>query len=340
MAKRVIDIPNIIVDQLLLEGKCSIVGVGTFYNEYVSASFNDDRSKLLPPKEVLKFSTEVDASHAIQDFAVNSLGIKAKKVDKNLSSFAEGIINAVLNYGQSDIEGVGTLKLNAEGEMVLIKTQEESIAKYFGLPSVDIKPIKFIKSEQKLKSAVEDQAVVRTEADEETAFGMKHLLLSLLMALGMFGLYHMMTGSSDSTEQGLVKEEQAIQKQESAVEKEVLDTVVMEEVTTPNEEVQSIEDSADPKEAAALAKNKNKGKLVECVIILGAYESERNIQQMYDKVIKLGYEPYKEYFDTMGVTRVGFTFTCEDKDLRSLMKEVRQKVSKDAWYLVPRITID
>ena len=81
-------------------------------------------------------------------------------------------------------------------------------------------------------------------------------------------------------------------------------------------------------------------KLTECVIIVGAYESPKNALKMSDKISKLGYTPYQEYFDTMGVTRVGFKFSCGEEDLEAFIHKVRNQIDKNAWYLVPRITVE
>jgi len=61
---------------------------------------------------------------------------------------------------------------------------------------------------------------------------------------------------------------------------------------------------------------------------------------MSTKLTKLGYTPYEEYFDTMDVTRVGFKFDCSEKDLQYFMREVRKEIAPDAWYLLPRITVE
>lgn len=331
MSNKSIDISHIMLDQLILQGKTAVLGLGTFSTEYHGAKFNDDRSAMEPPRQSLRYEAEMDNDYLLQDFAVQRLGLKAKKIEQKLNAFAEQIVNQILNYGNAHIDGVGVIAQDDKGNLFLEKSEDEAISAYFGLPSIPLKPISFIKEATQPK--VDSVATLAT--DDGTGMQWWHYVLALLLAALMAGMYTLMVNDdNEPPKQSAASIHQEVQNEVESEKVEPKAEIKTEAITD------TLERSTNPHAAEANLTNEKKGKLVECVIILGAFESAKNVENMYAKVTKLGYEPYREYFEDLGITRVGFNFTCEDKDLQSFMREVRKKVSPDAWYLVPRITVD
>jgi hypothetical protein len=80
-------------------------------------------------------------------------------------------------------------------------------------------------------------------------------------------------------------------------------------------------------------KNEQGTNLKKCVIITGAYTSEKYKQIMIDKILSNGYELYTDKARNM--TRVGLQFECEGKDLLDMLRKIRSMFVSDAWYLDP-----
>ncbi|HRX29237.1 MAG TPA: hypothetical protein P5235_07605, partial [Saprospiraceae bacterium] len=79
-------------------------------------------------------------------------------------------------------------------------------------------------------------------------------------------------------------------------------------------------------------------KVNTCIVILGSYKESKNSLKMIQRVGELQFELYTEEYN--GFTRVGFQFDCSHTDLVDFIHHVRDEISKNAWYLVPRVTID
>lgn len=75
----------------------------------------------------------------------------------------------------------------------------------------------------------------------------------------------------------------------------------------------------------------------ECIIITGSYLDQQNMDEMASKIRKMGYEVYTEKYGYY--TRVGFKFPCQDVNLKLFIEEIRAKISKESWYLIPDLSI-
>ncbi len=73
----------------------------------------------------------------------------------------------------------------------------------------------------------------------------------------------------------------------------------------------------------------------ECIIIVGSYRNENNIQDMLYKIKSSGYKTYTEKYGPY--IRVGFSFDCNGTDLKEFIVDIRQKLGKNSWYLVPNV---
>jgi len=76
----------------------------------------------------------------------------------------------------------------------------------------------------------------------------------------------------------------------------------------------------------------------QCTIITGAFKKNKHVIKM---VRKLELNGYKTYTQVNGnVTRVGIDFDCSKEDLREYIYKVRETISKNAWYLSPKVHVD
>lgn len=348
MAKNKIEIPKLILDHLLQYGNTSILGLGTLYYQYHSAFFSKDKSQILPPSNTLLFKDSLEGTDQFINYVSHRLGINEQKATDKVDKYAQVIVNNLLNYGKADISSIGQFTKEEGSDIRFFQNYGEVNSEFFGLVPVDVKPIQFFKEGDTniapmavSTESVPNRTVPITKSDTVTSTPspnynyndddegswLKPLLwifgLVLLSAL----LYKGCERQSSSKVSNAQKENLAVKVEES-------------KDTTINTGGLAAKEDTSIHQGAQEERKVNNNRPTECVIILGAFESARNAMKMSTKVSQLGYIPYEEYFDTMDVTRVGFKFDCSEKDLRDFMLEVRKDLAKDAWYLVPRITVE
>ena len=69
----------------------------------------------------------------------------------------------------------------------------------------------------------------------------------------------------------------------------------------------------------------------QCIIITGAYRSEKYKNLMIERIQKEGYKVYTE--EVNGLVRVGLQFECTDTTLIEMLKKIRSTFDKNAWHL-------
>lgn len=340
MAKNKIEIPKLILDHLLQYGDTSILGLGTLYFSYQSAYLSDDKSKLFPPSNTLHFSDTIEETDGFVAYVANRLNIDVSKALKEIDEYAQDIINNLLNYGQADIPNVGQFTKGDEEDIEFTQCHGEVNSDFFGLMPVKLKPIQFFKGGEMAgapKAVSTASMPIRTSAASEIASTTKatpsykydddddsNWLRPMLWILGLVLLCAILYKGCESYKSN----------QSKLIAVTPVDTTVVN-----NGQSGSGIDTINAKDIK-IDKPVKKDKPTECVIILGAFGSATNAMKMSTKVSQLGYTPYEEYFDTMDLTRVGFKFDCSEKDLEEFMHEIRKDITEDAWYLVPRITVD
>ncbi len=162
------------------------------------------------------------------------------------------------------------------------------------------------------------------------------LLLGLLLALFWGGRQFLNLAKQQAEKKALIAEDDG----------QVDETTLTIDSTSTENSVSSMESeevvNKEDEEAGLPATDKEGVKIVrpqECIIIAGSFMMNENIDEMANKIRSLGYEVYTEKYGYY--IRVGFAFPCDDDDLnlKLFIEEIRAKLSKSAWYLVPDITI-
>lgn len=346
MAKNKIEIPRLILDHLLQYGNTSILGLGSLSFEQHSAYLSDDKSQIFPPSHTLKYKDEVENTDQFVTYVAHRLGIKPAKALEKVDKYAQDLLNSLLNYGKAEIPLVGAF-IKENGKDIDFKPFPGAIdSEFFALPPVALSPIQFFKSGEvndnemavstanmpaRTKSAAlsdttATQSTYNYNDDEDTNW-----LKPLFWILGLVLLSALLYKGCEQYRNSQVKDPQLVIDDTPAVN----DDLKNGDEATNDEVVNDSTHNESTNKPATIT-----SRPTECVIILGAFESARNAMKMSTKVSSLGYQPYEEYFDTMDVTRVGFKFDCRDKDLRDFIYEVRKEIAPDAWYLVPRITVE
>ena len=75
----------------------------------------------------------------------------------------------------------------------------------------------------------------------------------------------------------------------------------------------------------------------ECIIVVGSFIKSLNAIKMTSLLERKGYSVYRSEYK--GFTRIGIRYECSNEDLEAYLKNIRNKVSKKAWYLDPDLDV-
>lgn len=131
-----IDIAESIREVLSDKLPVSITGLGTLLLKHIPAKFGDKRQSILPPSVELCLEPTKVTSSALREQLILKHGIKENEAQKYIKGFNEQIINAIVNYGQVRINGIGVFSKTPSGQIELNVDEKFITAFYKGLPEV------------------------------------------------------------------------------------------------------------------------------------------------------------------------------------------------------------
>lgn len=98
-------------------------------------------------------------------------------------------------------------------------------------------------------------------------------------------------------------------------------------INSENEEMKNEESLEESMSAQSLDHSSEN----ECVIIVGAFSSKDNIQNMQSRLSEQGYNVYLS--DAQSLTRVGVYAPCPSKDILQELRTIRKEIEPAAWIL-------
>ncbi|MBK9151958.1 MAG: SPOR domain-containing protein [Saprospiraceae bacterium] len=315
---------DILVVLLQYFGNVSVRGLGTFYLETYSASFDQTRSFIHPPFEKVLFKSSYDPAYEIT-VLVKKLSLFSALSAHDIQNLTEDLIHNLNQTGKAEISGIGSL-LQSAASIEFVPSQENFHGQYYGLASVGVKavPLNHPRNAGVTIQTTETGTLVyrKSQQSQSNRYLILPLLAGLVTLAIILGRYISCNKSSSNLPH--VATETVIIPQTSP------DTAV----STEKEEAEDV--SVIPADTAGVAQLPDFDG--ECVIIVGSFAKESNAKRMYNKVKRAGYNPY--YQNTNGRVRVGMSFECKEEDLTDSMKSMRRKFAKDAWYLKPEVRIE
>ncbi len=176
------------------------------------------------------------------------------------------------------------------------------------------------------------------------------LILALVMVIGSLMYWGPLTSSSTTkADYPMQKERMNVHPEElSSAVKRTSDTQSMGEENTPFElehRVPVVESSLSdakpnptesaseelPKETKADSDESEVKENTDCVIIVGAFSNQRNVQQMKERLTDRGYHLYSA--SSGNLTRVGVQAPCPASEILEELRTIRREIEPSAWIL-------
>lgn len=323
------------------KGKVSLQGIGTISYSQEQAYFSPGKDALYPPRIQFSFTDEVNDVDALPELMVKNEKITIKEARDQVVAFSQKILNNLLNYDIVKIEGIGYLEKKNNNTHFI---PSESIINnaYKGLQPLKAAPI--LRDKKKLTASPSSiEPPIKWNGEWLTYF------LSLLLgALMIVAYHHFLDPTINYTPVPKPKQEIPAVTSDLQEEETGYNVVPDGDTVTQVEEVNPADSNDISEEDVTSSESENVGDTsnvkraepkeeTECIIIVGAFTRTINALEMVDRLKRDGYTSYSE--NIRDTYRVGIKFQCESYDLEKMIREIRRKYNRKAWYLVPQITI-
>jgi cell division protein FtsN len=159
------------IRQLLSEeNRLTVPQLGTFATHHITAQILKDEGVILPPRKqvTLDDTEQEDSSHAFQNYVIKTEKIGVDEFNQSLKAYINKINEQISQYGLYEIPGVGYLKRNAEGKLLIENNTDYNLLNTaYGLPKLYARPVQ-VASPPKGKS-VKDEPAQQTTAQKQPA---------------------------------------------------------------------------------------------------------------------------------------------------------------------------
>ena len=305
------------IGQLLYRYQCvTVPGFGAFLTEIQSAQWVESANSFFPPKKQISFNTNIK----------NNDGLLANHIARTEKTSYEYAISAiqyeVLNWKKEleknrtlAIKNIGSFTLNATDNLIFTPTEQKNyLTSSFGLVSF-IAPVVKRESFESVEQFVEETPVISLVTEERNGRSYLKYAAVFVLGLGLLGsVGYPVYQNQMATQRILV--EQAVQKQ---VENKIQEATFF---------------IKSPMAPVTLSVKANKQHKMSYHVVAGAFRDEKNAEQIFRKLTKMGFKARKLEVNKYGLYPVLYGSFATYAEAQKVKNEVRESENPDAWMMV------
>ena len=304
------------ISQLLYRHQCVIVpNFGAFLTEIQSAHLHENSNSFYPPKKLISFNPHLKNNDGL---LANHISLAEKRNYESAVAAIESeviIWKSILEFsGKFTIKNIGELSLNAEKNIVFTPIDNTNyLMESFGLNSFISPSIKReIQLEIVDEVVVEEAAPIVFIAEERTSRPYLKYAAVLVLALSVAGTFGYKMYENRIAEETLL-----------------VQTAVQKQVQNKIQEATFFIDNPIP--AVRLTVKEEK---LSYHVVAGAFRNERNAENIYQELIKLGYPARRVGTNRFGLHPVFFGSYATEIEAQQAMRAIHKTKSPEAWILV------
>ncbi len=337
------DIQPVLFDFLSRRKTVLLPGVGSLVWKVQRAQKGQALSELDPPSIHLDIEKESGSSEVFVNYLSHQLQLSKKEAQTIFGNWIEQIRESLTKGHTVEIDNVGKLSRDANNH-IQFEQDPTLVASYFHLPNVRLTPI---------SRKYQPEGVILAKYTEDSLLSrvMTNVVVPvlLLLAIGVLSYFllkqPLFTGDQpisqdiDTVEASVNTpdpeqevDEALITDMEDAEDEMYSDTMAQNNVLVtstdtllPDELKEETLDEEDAEERLSDFNDRF------CIIILGSFKKQSNVEDMVRKISELDLETYTESYNDY--TRVGVRFDCYQKDLYRTLFQLRGDFGDDAWIL-------
>lgn len=322
-----------VYQMLMSYGRVAIPCVGTFILHPLTATFNNDRSKLSPPASQISFNNLVVEDVLFERQLIDA-GMSAVDAKQMQASLVNDFDTAWRQNQRFELGSFGTLA--PEG---FIEKSVGTFNRYHGLEPISVTALPTYLKRNGDFTKVTDAPIILSS---QTSTSTNNYLWPILLALVTLAVILARFLSSDTSEiaETIVQEE---------VESEIAHTSALNDDSLLTEIDSILESKEAPKvikdsvnqyltkpvvpeiKEAETKSTQAIGNMKSCIVIVGAFKNTNNADKLIKRIRAKGLKTYSQMHN--GLKRVGISYDCIAKNPDLFKTSVQKQFNKDAWHL-------
>jgi hypothetical protein len=306
----------------------SLPGIGVLVLDHNPASIDQSAKIISPPSTTISFKSDKNTGY---DGFVDYLSIIEDRdrtyAKNNFDVFIARITKSIDKNGEFLIPNIGTFIADQSGDYIFTESSQKEYSSFQQFESYPLSPI------QKF-GAIDGFQFTESKKQDVRDPWFYWLPFVILGVIAIASLFYFLKDNQLNTS---FENEIILDEKNNLNELQNNDTITtiynqnekVGEGSETGEAIQKIEEEPIVNTKTHTVKN--------CIIITGSYQQSKSSLKMIEKLQSKGYQVYTEQHNNF--TRVGISFDCENIDLKEYIYEIRNTISKDAWYLIPSITV-
>lgn len=359
-----INFAKYLLEILLEQGKVDVPGLGRFEMKRQSASFGEGRQSLMAPRQEIIFSEQHDSNNTLlQDRIASKEGVEIDnaKASEFVGQFTSDVLKGLMDNKEVEIAYVGTIKRDADAQISFVQNEAtvDKLNKY--LPEVDLpqaeqvpvkkevvteapaapqeaKPIIAASKESSFRTDIKPEVTPSYVEPAKSSLGWLKWLIGILGLVFLSTILFKMCGAEDASAYKTTQQDEVTQEEGNQEETGDDTSIASEESQSTDDSEKEIdfksEDSGVKETDMKTASDFNKD---QCIVIIGSYQSDKNVRSADSKIKNKGYKVYKESHGAY--TRVGVKIDCDNIDgsYSSFVQRISREFGVNAWFLSPEV---
>lgn len=303
-----VDVAEGIAELLMEQGQAVLPGLGKFVGTYEPARADQLLGLVEPPSLQVKFyASNTDEDESLAAWICSKYKVTSVEASQLLEEFTRRTKTLLQKKELVSIPKVGRLRLDFEGNLQFLSDTDNLNLDAFGLPTFHAFPIKRSTPAPAVPPASE--AVAATPSPEGTnkvLYGKGRLNAGWLLGVGILAgtilVYILLRPKI-----GAFVSESIIRKEKQSSD------VLSKSATVPIKRSSNMQEMDTTQLDTPAITQVPVATQRTCIIGLGVFREQRNIDKLINKIQAAGYVSYTEQVGTL--TRVGiqFTYTHEDE---------------------------
>lgn len=314
-----IDVGACIAELLYEHQSVTIPGLGAFVSAYKPANIDQVEGKIAPPSKLVSFNRNllIDDGLLVKQLR-EKFQLSYSEAMRTVEQFATNVKETIERREIVTFAGLGRLYKDYEQNYQFLPDSVNLNADAYGLPTMDYFPVARTTTEKSHQSAA--KPVGKPVVARQQNWLQKNLLLlttvGVLMVAG--GVYLLLWYPKDKTN----TEETGEIVPTSRFNVSPVDKRTSAEETTINEAANDADES-DSERATLSPKQKY------CMINIGKFSKQENVDRLIKKIYEEGFEPYTEKSGKL--TRVGIQMKYDkESEIQEALNTVRRKIEPKA----------
>lgn len=350
------------IAELLHEYECVVVpGFGGFVTNYRASEMDTSGKAIRPPTRDLDF---------VDKLTFNDGVLVRRLAEKNGRSYQEAI-HSIEEYTKNCtkklykqqtiyVPKVGEIRADAKGNTQFRAENTNFLADAFGLPELDLRPIRTVTTPQVPVKTATTPAPVVTSQTKNMAKSSFNLFNILLLATILFAAYYVWDIYRNKRTAPQIEKKLPVYDDDEDLynynddrtqldetddidyttnttvissDDEYIDNESVEEIKTPQEPVETIqEEVVKPTRTPTTNTSPTRSYGTQrYVIIVGSFADGGNANRMINECRRQGYETATSWSGSM--KRVGVVVNCSKNQLNTKLRQVQNRFNPSAWVM-------